>query len=55
VRPDAVVVGKVVSQQPTQMGLVEHDHMVEALTAEGSDEAFHVRIRIGYQLQPNRT
>jgi hypothetical protein len=33
VRPDAVVVGKVVSQQPTQVGLVEHDHMVEALAA----------------------
>jgi hypothetical protein len=28
-----VVVGKVVSQQPTQVGLVEHDHMVEALAA----------------------
>jgi hypothetical protein len=33
VRPDVVVVGKVVLQQPTQMGLVEHDHMVEALAA----------------------
>jgi hypothetical protein len=33
VRPDVVVVGKVISQQPTQMGLVEHDHMVEALAA----------------------
>jgi hypothetical protein len=35
-----VVVDEVLAQQPTQMGLVEHDHMVEALAAEGSDEAY---------------
>ena len=37
------------------MGLVQHHHVVEALAAEGADEPFHVRIRIGYQLQPNTT
>ena len=44
VGPDAMVVGKVVSQQATQVGLVQHDHMVEALAAQGPNEAFHVRI-----------
>src|SRR5262245_22735940 len=38
VGPDTVVVGKVVAQQTTQVGLVEHDHMVEALAAQGPDE-----------------
>ena len=44
VRSGAVVVEEVVAQQATQVDLVEHDHMVEALAAQGSDEAFHVRI-----------
>jgi hypothetical protein len=44
VGPVTVVVGEVVSQQATQVGLVQHDHMIEALAAQGPDETFHVRI-----------
>jgi hypothetical protein len=44
VGPDTAVVGKVVAQQATQVGLVKHHHVVETLAAQGPDEAFHVRI-----------
>jgi hypothetical protein len=37
------------------MGFVHHHHVVEALAAEGADEPFHVRIRVGRRLQPNTT
>jgi hypothetical protein len=39
-----VVVDAVGAQQATQMGLVQHDDVVEALAAQGPDEALHVRI-----------
>ena len=39
-----VVVDEVVAQQATQVGLVQHHDVVEALAAQGADEAFHVRI-----------
>ena len=40
----SVVVEEVVAQQATQVVLVQHDDVVEALAAQGPDEAFHVRI-----------
>ena len=39
-----VVVGEVGTQEPAQMGLIENEEVVEALAAEGPDEAFHVGI-----------
>ena len=39
-----VVIEEVVTQQPPQVILVQHDDMVEALAAQGPDEALHVRI-----------
>jgi hypothetical protein len=39
-----VVIDEVPAQQATQMGFVQHHDVVEALTAEGADEPFHVRI-----------
>jgi len=44
VSPAPVVVGEIVSQHATQVRFVQHHYVVEALAAEGSDEAFHVRI-----------
>jgi hypothetical protein len=44
VRSPTVVVGEVVSQQATQVRVVPHHDVVEALAAQGPDEAFHVRI-----------
>ena len=37
-----VVVDEVGTQEPAQMGLIENEEVVEALAAEGPDEAFHV-------------
>jgi hypothetical protein len=42
--PAPVVVGEIVSQHATQVRFVQHHDVVEALAAEGPDEAFHVRI-----------
>jgi hypothetical protein len=39
-----VVVDEVLAQQATQVGLVQHDHMVEALAAQGPDEALDIGI-----------
>jgi hypothetical protein len=39
VRSGTVVVDEVVAQLATQMGFVQHHHVVEALAAEGADEA----------------
>ena len=39
-----VVVEEILAQQPTQVGVVQHHDVVEALAAEGADEPFHVRI-----------
>ena len=44
VGPGSVVVGEVGAQHAAQVGLVEHHHVVEALAAEGADEAFGVGI-----------
>jgi hypothetical protein len=46
-----VVVDEVRAQQATQMGFVQHHHVVEALAAEGADEPFHVGILQSRQLQ----
>jgi hypothetical protein len=50
-----VVIEEVVTEQATQMILVQDDDVIEAVAAQGPDEAFHVRIRLGYRLQPNTT
>ena len=50
VSPAPVVVGEIVSQHATQVRFVQHHYVVEALAAEGSDEAFHVRILPGSRL-----
>ena len=47
VRSTTVVVGEVVSQQATQLRVVQHHDVVEALAAQGADEPFHVRILPG--------
>jgi hypothetical protein len=44
VSPATVVVGEVVSQQVTQVRFVLDHTMVEALAAQGPNEALHVRI-----------
>ncbi len=38
-RPRAVVVAKVAAQTTTQMSLVQDDHMVQQLAADGADQA----------------
>lgn len=43
VRTRAVVVREVVAQDSPQMLLVEHDDVIEALSADGTDHAFHER------------
>ena len=40
----AVVVDEVVAQQATQVGLVQDDDVIEALAAQGADEAFDIGI-----------
>ncbi len=39
VRPRAVIVAEVAVQPPTEVSLVEDDHVVEKLTADGADHA----------------
>jgi hypothetical protein len=39
-----VVVDEVVAQQATQVGRVEHHDVIEALAAQGADEAFDIGI-----------
>src|SRR6476660_3378008 len=42
--PSAVVILLVRAQHMTQMPLAEHDHMVEALAADGADQSFSVTV-----------
>ncbi len=44
VSPSTVVVGEIRVQQATQVGLVEHHHVVKALAAQGPDEAFDIGV-----------
>ena len=46
-RSGLVVVFEVLRQNALQMRLVEHDEMVEALSADGPDQPFHERILSG--------
>ncbi len=39
VRPRAVIVAEVAVQPPTEVSLVEDDHVIEKLTADGADHA----------------
>ena len=41
--PPAVVVVEVIGQQPFQMPLVDHDHVVEAFAADRPDQSLDVR------------
>ena len=43
-RPDLVVVGSVVLQNPTQLRFVEHDQVIEDFAPNRSDEPFDVAI-----------
>src|SRR5262245_55506481 len=43
VRSGTVVVDEVVAQQATEMGVIQHHHVVEALAAKGADETFEPR------------
>jgi hypothetical protein len=47
VSPATVVVGEVRVQQAVEMGFVHHHDVVEALAAQGPNEALHVRILPG--------
>ena len=44
---DLVVIGSVVLQDTTQLRLVEHDQVIEALAPDRSDEAFDTAILPG--------
>src|SRR5208282_3285664 len=43
-RPDLVVIGSIVLQNPTQLRFVEHDQVIEAFAPNRSDEPFDVAI-----------
>jgi hypothetical protein len=47
VRPVAVVVDQVLVQHPAQVGLVDDEHPVQQLSAEGADHPLADRIRAG--------
>ena len=40
------------SQQPFKVTLAEHDHMIEHLSPQGSDESLHERICLRLRLHP---
>jgi hypothetical protein len=42
VGPGTVVVEEVVTEQATQVGVVQHHRVVEALAAQGPDETFDI-------------
>jgi hypothetical protein len=44
VSPGPVIVGEIRVQHATQMGVVQHQHVVEALAAQGPDQTFDVGI-----------
>ena len=39
-----VVIGKIPAQDAAEMGLVEHDHMIQTLAAQRTDHAFDIGI-----------
>jgi len=39
-RSDLIVIGRVGSQDPAQMGLAENDHVIQALAADRPDQPF---------------
>src|SRR6266851_10136655 len=43
-RAQALVIMKIAAQSPTQRSLVPHDDVIQALPANGSDQALHIRI-----------
>ena len=43
-RPGGVIVADVGRHSATQMRLVEHDQMVEALPSDGSDQSLDIRV-----------
>ena len=55
VRSGFVMVAKVFGQNASQMLLAEHDHVVQAFSAYGADQTFHVGICLHRQLHPVRT
>ena len=42
--PRFVIAGEISGERAPQMRLVEDDHVIEALAANGSDQAFRIRI-----------
>lgn len=46
-RSRAVIIGEVQTQQALEVRRVEHDEVIEALAADGPDQAFDVRILPG--------
>ena len=51
-RPRRIVIGRKGFQDTTQMGLGEHDDMVGALPADGSDQSFGDLGAIGLSRMP---
>jgi hypothetical protein len=51
VSPGRMVVDKIGVQDATQLGVVQHHHVVEALPAQGADETFDIGILQSRQLQ----
>jgi len=47
VRPAAIVVVDVLPQDGPQMPFAERDYEIQALAAQGTDEPFAIRIRVG--------
>ena len=41
--PATVVVGKIISKNTVQVICANDDHVVDAVSAQGSDQPFHVR------------
>src|SRR6266536_2097804 len=40
--PAAVIIGKIAFQDPSQMPFSEHDHMIQAIAPDRSDQPLHV-------------
>ena len=52
VRPGSVVVAEIASEGSSQMTFVENNHMVEAFTPDGTDDALDIRIGLGRRMHP---
>ncbi len=50
-----VIIRKIVSKETAQVLLVENDHVIDAISTQGSDQAFHERIQVRRRLQSIRT